>query len=41
VRRRFGLEAAQVSLGHAQAQVTEVYAERDLALAAKVARQIG
>jgi integrase len=41
VRRRFGLEAAQVTLGHAQAQVTEVYAERDLALAAKVARQIG
>jgi len=30
-----------VSLGHAQAQVTEVYAERDLALAAEVARQIG
>ena len=41
VRRRFGLEAAQVALGHAQAQVTEVYAERDLTLAAKVARQIG
>jgi integrase len=41
VRRRFGLEAAQVALGHAQANVTEVYAERDLALAVKVAQQIG
>jgi integrase len=41
VRRQFGLEAAQVALGHAQANVTEVYAERDLALAAKVAAQIG
>jgi integrase len=41
VRRRFGLEAAQVALGHSQAQITEVYAERDHALAAKVARQIG
>jgi integrase len=41
VRRQFGLEAAQVALGHAQANVTEVYAERDLALAKKVAKQIG
>ena len=41
VRRRFGLEAAQVALGHAQAKVTEVYAERDVTLAAKVAREIG
>jgi integrase len=41
VRRRFGLEAAQVALGHSQAQITEVYAERDLTLAAKVAQEIG
>lgn len=41
VRRRFGLEAAQVSLGHSQAQITQVYAERDLALATKVAAEIG
>jgi integrase len=41
VRRRFGLEAAQVALGHAQANVTEVYAERDLGLAVKVAQEIG
>jgi integrase len=41
VRRQFGLEAAQVVLGHSQANVTEVYAERDLALATKVAASIG
>ena len=41
VRRRFGLEAAQVALGHSQAHVTEVYAERDLTLATKVAAEIG
>jgi integrase len=41
VRRQFGLEAAQVALGHAQASVTEVYAERDLALATRVAAAIG
>ncbi len=32
VRRQFGLEAAQVSLGHAKADVTQVYAERDARL---------
>ena len=41
VRRMFGLEAAQVALGHSQAQVTQVYAERDAAVAAKVAKEIG
>jgi integrase len=41
VRRQFGLEAARVALGHHQTRVTEVYTERDLALAAKVAREIG
>lgn len=41
IRRRFGLEAAQVSLGHSRADVTQVYAERDLSLAEKVAREIG
>jgi integrase len=41
VRRRFGLEAAQVALGHSQAAVTEIYAARDLALAVKVASEIG
>jgi integrase len=41
VRRRFGLEAAQVALGHSQANVTQVYAERDLGLAVKVAAEMG
>jgi len=41
VRRKFGLEAAQVILGHSQANVTQVYAERDLALGVDVAKRIG
>jgi len=41
VRREFGLEAAQVILGHSQANVTQVYAERDLAKGVEVARRIG
>lgn len=41
VRRLFGLEAAQVLLGHSSAAVTEIYAERDAALGERVALQIG
>jgi integrase len=41
VRARYGLEAAQVLLGHSRADVTQTYAERDLAKAADVARKIG
>lgn len=41
IRRQFGLEAAQVILGHAKADVTQVYAERDTALAVEVSRRIG
>jgi integrase len=41
VRKQHGLEAAQVMLGHARADVTQVYAERDGALAAAVAAKIG
>jgi hypothetical protein len=41
VRRRYGLEAAQAVLGHAKADTTEIYAEKNLALAAKVAIEIG
>ena len=29
IRRQFGLEAAQVIFGHAKADVTQIYAERD------------
>jgi hypothetical protein len=41
VGREFGLEATQVVLGHAKADVTQVYAERDLAKGVEVARKIG
>ena len=41
IRAQYGLEAAQVILGHAHARISEVYAERDMALAARVAREVG
>lgn len=41
IRREFGLERAQVALGHAAADVTQVYAERDMELARRVAAAIG
>ncbi len=41
VRREFGLEAAQIVLGHSNANVTQVYAERDLAKGLEVAKRIG
>jgi integrase len=41
IRKRFGLEAAQVTLGHAAADVTQVYAERDHARAIDVMAKIG
>ena len=41
IRRQFGLEAAQVVLGHAKADVTQIYAERDAALAVEVMRRSG
>jgi integrase len=41
IRARFGLEAAQTVLGHAKADVTQVYAERDLAKARDVMAEMG
>lgn len=42
VRRKFGLEAAQLMLGHASANITDaIYAERDNAKVIEVARKIG
>jgi len=38
---QYGLDAAQVILGHSKADVTQIYAERNLALAAEIARKIG
>lgn len=41
IRKRFGLEAAQVILGHSRADVTQIYAARDEARGLEVVRQIG
>ncbi|MCC7388306.1 MAG: site-specific integrase [Phycisphaerales bacterium] len=42
IRREFGLEAAQLVLGHSSAEVTDaVYAERDEGRVAEVLRRIG
>jgi integrase len=41
VRAKYGLEAAQVALGHKTADVTQIYAERDKALAIKIAKEMG
>jgi integrase len=41
IRKQFGLEAAQTVLGHSKADVTQIYAERDYTLAARVAREVG
>lgn len=41
IRKLHGIEAAQVSLGHARADVTQVYAERNLHLAIDIAWKSG
>ncbi len=41
IRARFGLEAAQVVLGHAKADTTEIYAEKDAGLAMRIAAEAG
>ncbi len=41
VRREHGLEAAQVLLGHSKADVTQICAEKNEALAVGVAAKIG
>src|SRR5262249_50755796 len=41
IRREAGLEAAQVILGHARADVTEIYAERDEGLARDIVSRFG
>ena len=38
---KFDLEAAHVLLGHTKAQVTQIYAERDMSRAVIVAAKIG
>lgn len=41
LRKKFGIEAARVILGHGSASVTEVYAELDHAKAAQIMAQVG
>jgi integrase len=41
LRAEFGLEAAQIMLGHAHADVTEIYAETSNAKAVQIAQKIG
>ncbi|MGA2442045.1 MAG: tyrosine-type recombinase/integrase, partial [Tepidisphaeraceae bacterium] len=41
IRRQFGIEAAQHVLGHAQINMTELYAEKNAEIAEGIARAIG
>ncbi len=41
LRKQFGIEAARVVLGHTSADVTEIYAELDLAKAAEIMSRVG
>lgn len=41
IRREFGLEAAQVLLGHARADVTQIYAEAKREKAMRVTAELG
>ena len=41
LRRKYGLEAVQTVLGHAQADVTQIYAERDFERAKRIMREVG
>ena len=40
-RKLYGLEAAQIILGHSKADVTQLYAEKNLSLAQTIAAQMG
>lgn len=41
IRKLFGLEAVQTVLGHSNAKTSEIYAEKNLELAAQVAAEVG
>ena len=41
LRKQFGLESAQVVLGHSEATVTQIYAERNFGLAERLMREMG
>ena len=41
IRKLYGLEAAQAVAGHSQADITQIYAERDIEKAAKIMAEVG
>jgi integrase len=41
IRQAYGLEGAKSVLGHTDTKITEIYAERDLELAARIMQEIG
>ena len=41
IRERYGIEAAQTVLGHSDPKTTQIYAERDFEMAARIMREIG
>jgi integrase len=41
IRRRYGAEAAQAVLGHAELSTTEIYAEKNMEAARQIMREIG
>jgi integrase len=41
IREQYGVEAAQVVLGHSDASITQIYAQKNFELAAKIMQQIG
>ncbi|WP_417851297.1 tyrosine-type recombinase/integrase [Thalassoglobus sp.] len=41
LRRKYGIEASRVSLGHARLEATEIYAEQNLQLAIEIAKEAG
>lgn len=41
IRKEYGIEASQVVLGHSDPKTTEIYAEKDFSLAAKVMLETG
>ena len=41
IRKQFGIEATRILLGHSNIRTSEIYAERDSAVAQRVAREVG
>ena len=41
IRKKYGLEAAQIILGHVNADVTQIYAERDIQKGVEIMKEIG